>query len=181
MVLLMTSFGLEGILERLTQLDDDLIALYGYSRRFELVVVGGSALILSNLAPNSRFTTDIDVLISANELEGLLARYDMNDHVSTFLYRYPENWDERKKKVDFDGQVLEVYTLSNEDLAITKLMAWRAADIADLQNMLKSGNIDQQKLWEILNNPTEVQINVAKEEWESLLMHVSELLDNNES
>lgn len=115
----MNAFSIEGILDRLTQLDDDLIAQYEYSSRFEIVIVRGSALILTNTAPESRFTTDSDVLVASSEVENYLARYDMNTDVSTFLYKYPENWEIRKQQIDFVGQVLDIFTLSNEDLAIT--------------------------------------------------------------
>lgn len=170
----MSDFAIEGIKERLSQLDDDLLACYGYSSRFEMVIVGGSALILTGSAPDSRFTTDIDVLMASVETEEFLARYDMNTDVSTFLYQYPENWKERRKKIDFDGQVLEVFTLSNEDLAITKLLSWRDSDKADLLDMKKAGNVDEEKLQAILNDPTELQINAGEKEWVALLDNVQD-------
>lgn len=172
----MTSFGIEGILERLVQLDDDLLALYGFSKRFEMVIVGGSALMLNRSAADARFTTDIDVLTSSAEIDELLERYDMNTDVSTFLYQYPENWESRKVRVDFDGQVLDVYTLSNEDLAVTKLLGWRPTDIDDLNDMIKTNSVNITKLREILDTPTEVQANLDSEEWEDLILHLNELL-----
>ena len=172
----MSDFAIEGIRERLSQLDDDLVAYYGYSNRFEMVVVGGSAFILTGSAPDSRFTTDIDVLTASAEIESFLARYDMNTDVSTFLYQYPENWKKRRRKIVFDGQVLEVFTLSSEDLAITKLLSWRDSDKADLLNMKKAGNVDEKKLQVVLNDPTELQINVSEAEWSALLDNVQEFI-----
>lgn len=168
----MSDFAIEGIRERLIRLDDDLLACYGYSSLFEMVIVGGSALILTGSAPDSRFTTDIDVLMASVETEEFLARYDMNTDVSTFLYQYPENWKKRRRKIDFDGQVLEVFTLSSEDLAITKLLSWRESDKADLLDMKRAGNVDEGKLQAILDDPTELQINVSEAEWSALLDNV---------
>jgi hypothetical protein len=41
-----SDFQKEGIVQRLAQLDDDLLALYGPAQRFELTIIGGSALIV---------------------------------------------------------------------------------------------------------------------------------------
>ncbi|MCL1799424.1 MAG: DUF6036 family nucleotidyltransferase [Eggerthellaceae bacterium] len=165
----MQGFQKDGIVRRLSQLDDDLLSLYGPHVRFELVIVGGSALMMRELALQERFTTDIDVLKASSEIEGLLERYDMNTNVSTFLYKFPENWEQRRVQVPFEGQVLDVYTLSHEDLAITKLLAGRAADKADLDAMRASGKLDMDRLQSILDDAAEVRINLEEEEW-ALLM-----------
>lgn len=173
----MSDFAISGIMERLSQLDDDLVALYGYSKRFEIVIVGGGALMLTNLAPESRFTSDIDILTSSAEIESFFNRYDMNADVSTFLFQYPENWRKRHQKIDFDGEVLDVFTLSNEDIAITKLLAWRDSDKEDLLNMKKAGSINDETLWAILNDPTELEVNMSEEEWTIFIEKVHEFLD----
>ena len=172
----MNSFQKEGVLQRLAQLDNDLLALYGVYRRFEITITGGSALVLLDLLPDERFTTDIDVLETSNEIKGLLERYDMNMDVSTFMYKYPENWRKRRQPVLYGGQVLEVYTLSNEDLAITKLLAWRRADKIDLANMLAAGNIDVDKLKDIIDDVTELRVNLDDEEWLAFQGNVNKLL-----
>ncbi len=161
----MTDFQKDGILQRLMQLDDDALALFGLSQRFEITIVGGSALIITRLTPDTRFTTDIDVLKASQELEQLLERYDMNMSVSTFLYQYPHNWEKRRRPIPFDGQVIDVYTLSNEDLVITKLLAWRRVDKHDLTNMLATDCIDFDKLKSIIDDVTELRINLEDEEW----------------
>lgn len=163
----MSSFSTEGIIERLTQLDDDLLALYE-NRHFEMVIVGGSALAVMNILPDQRFTHDIDVLRIASEIEHLLARFDMNTDVSTFLYQYPEGWESRKIRVPFEGMCLEVFTLSNEDLAITKMLSWRDSDRDDLKGMVAADKIDFVLLENILNDVTEVQVNLNEDEWKQL-------------
>jgi hypothetical protein len=159
------NFQKDGVLLRLAQLDNDLLALYGMSRRFEITIIGGSALIVQDLLPDERFTTDIDVLQTSQEIESLLERYDMNMNVSTFLYKYPENWGLRRRPVEYGGRVLDVFTMSNEDLAITKLLAWRKTDQADLFNMLAAGRVDLDKLKAIMGDISEIRVNLDDEEW----------------
>ncbi|MCL2332659.1 MAG: DUF6036 family nucleotidyltransferase [Actinomycetia bacterium] len=175
----MSDFQQDGVLQRLTQLDDDLLAIYGLSQRFEITIVGGSALMMMGLSSNERFTTDIDVIKNSTEIEVLLDRYDMNTEVSTFLYKYPENWERRRRHVPFEGQVLDVYTLSNEDLAITKLLSWRKVDQHDLATMLAEQNIDLRKLDAILNDVTELQASLEDEEWISLQNRLASLTAGN--
>ena len=172
----MENFQKEGIINRLIQLDNDLLALYGTSRRFEITITGGSALIVLDLLPDERFTTDIDVLETAKEIETLLDRYNMNMHVSTFLYKYPENWKTRRRSVQYGGKTLDVFTLSNEDLAITKFLAWRETDRVDLINMLEADNIDLDKLKAILDDITEIRVNLDEEEWAILQTRIDKLL-----
>jgi len=172
----MKNFQKDGILDRLKQLDDDLVALYGMSRRFEITITGGSAFIVLDLLPDERFTTDIDVLETSYEIQALLERYNMNMHVSTFMYKYPEKWRERRQTIAYNGRVLDVYTLSNEDLAITKLLAWRKSDQLDLSNMIAAGGLDVKKLKSILDDITEVRVNLDDEEWLSLQRRVDCLL-----
>lgn len=170
-------FGKEGILKRLEQLDGDLLAAYGSSRHFELVIVGGSAFILRDLAPNKTFTVDIDVLRVESEIEGFLARYNMNTDVATFLYKFPEHFADRLVEISFVGMVLSVFTLSNEDLAITKLLSWRKQDRLDLKGMAQEGNIDTECLLSITEDPCELQINLDAEDWESFKSRLEQLLE----
>ena len=165
----MTDFQKDDIMQRLAQLDDDLLSLYSASAHFEMVIVGGAAFMVMGLAPQNRFTTDIDVLKASDELEALLESYDMNTDVATFLYKYPENWEHRRRKIPFDSQVLDVYTLSNEDLAITKLLAWRETDKKDLVAMIASDNLNLDAVEHILSDATEVEINLDESEWNLLI------------
>ena len=66
--------------------------------------------------------------------------------------------------------------MSNEDLAITKLLAWRKTDQRDLINMLAAGSIDVDKLKTILGDVTEVQANLEDDEWTELLARFDMLL-----
>ncbi|MDR0863574.1 MAG: hypothetical protein LBO74_01420, partial [Candidatus Symbiothrix sp.] len=154
----MDKFGKEGILDRLTQLDDDLLSCIDNGRNVEITIVGGSALVLLELSAESRMTTDIDVMEAALQAEALLERYDMNQHATTFRFRLPENWRGRRQRVPFDGVVLEVYAPSNEDLAILKLDAYRPIDQADLKEMVNSGRLDINKLLAIVHDDVEIRV-----------------------
>ncbi|YAD76600.1 DUF6036 family nucleotidyltransferase [Bifidobacterium longum] len=170
-----SSFGKEGILSRLRLLDEDLDFRFGGARRFELVISGGSALSIRGLIP-SRVTTDIDVLSVPDEVVDLMSAYDMNSHVDTFRYMYPTHWHDRIRPVEFDGSVLDVYTLGNEDLAITKLLSWRGdKDRRDLENMWSNGSINHSALNSILLDITEVRINITEAQWNLLNQRIAVL------
>ena len=169
-VMIMEQFGKPGIMSRFEQLDDDLLSISTGDRRIEIVIVGGSALMMLGIVGNERMTTDIDVLEAEKQIDMLLERYDMNQHVSTFLYRMPENWYERRQRIPFSGMVLDVYAPSNEDLAIMKLDAYREVDIGDLHEMVANGELDLEKLQGIIQDDTELRINYDDEgEWETFL------------
>lgn len=170
-----TPLDKDELLARLEQLDGDLFALYPDKEPFDLVVVGGSAIVLRDLAPAKTQTLDMDVLKTAAELEGLLARYDINTNVDTFRFKFPSGYMDRLVAIPFDGAMLHVYTLSNEDLAITKLLAWRPQDQEDLQGMLEASNIDLNALDEIVSTIGELQINLDEKEWEAFVLHLKEL------
>ena len=169
-------FGKPGIIERFEQLDLDLLAVVGDEKRVELTIVGSGALIMLNLVGDSRVTTDIDVMETEKQIEGFLERYDMNQLVSTFLYRLPENWIQRRQRIPFDGIVLDVYAPSNEDLAILKIDAYRDADQKDLREMINGEEINFDRLMTIINNEAELRVNYADDsEWEAFLFRLNEI------
>lgn len=112
---------------------------------------------------------------TAEELAFLLARYDINTHVDTFRFRFPASFEERLVKVPFSGTMLRVFTLSNEDLAISKIIAWRRRDIEDLKGMLGSGNIDMRVLREITDDVAELRANLDESEWTAFKLRVDEM------
>ena len=169
-------FGRLGVLSRFEQLDDDLLSLLGDDRRVEIVVVGGSALMMLELVGDARMTTDIDVIEADKQVEILLERYDMNQLVSTFRYRMPENWHERRQRIPFLGVVLDIYAPSNEDLAIMKLDSYREVDKSDIREMILNREIDFIKLQSIVDNDSEIRINYSDEgEWETFLLRLNEI------
>jgi hypothetical protein len=160
------------ILENLSQLDGDLLAYYGLNRQFEITIVGSGALIMLGVVSPSRRTTDIDVLEAPNELSAFFEPYQMNTLVETFLYAYPDTWRKRKQKLAFSGDCLTVYSMSVEDLAVLKLLAFRKRDQEDLIDMAESGKLDWILLDALILDPSEVRINLASEDvWTEFCEH----------
>jgi len=156
---------------KLDELDADLSASHGYDYRFEMTIVGSGALLLLGILSPERATTDIDVLEASQEVAQFLDRYEMNMDVHTFFYEFPDSWASRKMKLDFEGAVLDVFILSLEDLAISKLRAYRRQDQADLVDIATSGSLDWELLDRIIQNPLEVQASMEPDEWQSFIFH----------
>ena len=116
----MDGFFKEDLLERLARLDEEADLLFDDDRRFRMVIVGGSALIL-------------------------LEKYDINTRVGTFINNFPYNYDERLVPVRLNGRRIDFYTASLEDIVIAKLYSGRATDIQDIidPRVLKEINWDR--------------------------------------
>lgn len=120
----MEGFFKEDLLERLARLDEDADLLFDDDRRFKLVIVGGSALIL--LETITRSTHDIDALDVSPEIVDLLEKYDINTRVGTFINNFPYNYDERLVPVRLDGRRIDFYTASLERHCDCKTVFWQS-------------------------------------------------------
>ena len=139
----MSEFFKSDLLERLLRLDEDAALLFPENRRFKMVIVGGSALIL--LETLTRATQDIDALDVSPEIVGLLEKYDINTRVGTFINNFPYNYDERLVPIRLNGQRIDFYTASREDIVIAKLYSGKPTDIQDIidPQLLKEINWDR--------------------------------------
>lgn len=140
----MDGFKKEDLLKRLERLDEDADLLFDDDRRFRMVIVGGSALIL--LETITRATHDIDALDVSPEIVDLLEKYDINTRVGTFVNNFPYNYDERLVPVRLNGRRIDFYTASLEDIVIAKLCSGRATDIQDIIDPRVLAAIDWQRL-----------------------------------
>lgn len=122
--------GVKDIRERLLRLDEDAALMFDDDGRFICILVGGSALIL--LGYISRVTHDIDMLVTPPELLKLLEKYDMNINVSAYMDNFPDDYAQRICKLDLPTEKIDFYTLSLEDLVISKLAAARDKDLFDI-------------------------------------------------
>ena len=122
--------SLKDIETRLLRLDEDADLLFEDDGRFTCILVGGSALIL--LGYITRATHDIDVLKTPAELLALLSKYDMNNNVSAQIDNFPDDYLERVHKLNLPTHKIDFYTLSLEDLVVSKLAAGRDKDLADI-------------------------------------------------
>ena len=140
----MDGFFKEDLLERLMRLDEDADLLVDDDRRFRMVIVGGSALIL--LETITRATHDIDALDVSPEIVDLLEKYDINTRVGTFTNNFPYNYDERLVPVRLNGRRIDFYTASLEDIVIAKLYSGRATDMQDIIDPRVLEEIDWDRL-----------------------------------
>lgn len=151
----MSGFFKEDLLERLARLDEDADLLFDDDRRFRMVIVGGSALIL--LETITRATHDIDVLDASPEIMDLLEKYDINTRVSTFINNFPYNYDERLVPICMKGRRIDFYTASLEDIVIAKLRSGRATDIQDIIDPKVLAAIDWKRLEQLATDEGEAK------------------------
>ena len=140
-------FGYNEIVSRIMKLDEELASRVRSSYKLPAVVVGGAALILTNSAPPSRRTHDIDFLEIPHEALIAMRDLDMNNAVGTFAFSMPSGWRDRAETINLDTEALDVSTPSKADLVIMKLIAGRETILAD---------------------PLEMEVNLEEREWNEL-------------
>lgn len=119
---------------------------------FDIYIVGGGACILGEYT--TRATLDIDFVdlgypAKYGKVFVLLRDYDMLEYQSTIL---SPNYKKRAIKLE-EFQYINVYILSKEDIAISKIIRLESKDIEDLDQMIPK--CDK----EILNNVIEEVLN----------------------
>ena len=135
----MDEFGAKEIIRLLKELDrliDD---------HLEIILCGGAVGILKNTFPRS--TLDIDVIASIPKISQFEKQIKMvankfsisqkwlNDGAKGYVDFLPKDFRKRLEPLEKSFKFLEVFMLSNVDLYIMKLAAFRAEDILDLQNI----------------------------------------------
>ncbi len=126
----MGGFNREDLLFRLERLDEDADLMFDDDRRFRMIIVGGSALIL--LETITRATLDIDALDVSPEICELLEKYDINARVGAYINNFPYNYSDRLVPVRLNGRKIDFYTASLEDIVIAKLYSGRPKDLQDI-------------------------------------------------
>jgi len=126
-------FELKDLTDRLLRLDEDARLILDDDNIYSCVIVGGGALILMGYI--TRATHDIDVIYyKPQQLIPLMEKYDMNTAVSAHIDCFPEDYLTRAKKINLKTRKIDFYTLSLEDLVISKLSASRDKDIHDISS-----------------------------------------------
>lgn len=151
----MSDFFKDDLIERLTRLDEDADLLFDDDRRFRMVIVGGSALIL--LETITRATRDIDALEVSSEIVDLLEKYDINTRVTSFMHNFPYNYDERLVPVPINGRRIDFYTASLEDIVIAKLYSGRPTDVQDIIDPKVLAAIDWKRLERLATDEEEAK------------------------
>lgn len=139
--------NIDEIKDRLIRLDEDAELTFSENHEFKCYIVGGGALILMGYIV--RATHDLDILeVTPKQLSSLFNKYDMNTAVVSYYDFFPQGFEDRAVKIDLPTRKIKYYTLSLEDLVISKLCTTRGEqDILDINNELVVNNIN----WDILN------------------------------
>ena len=144
----------EDLFSRLLAFDRDAYLTYGSTKlKYECYIVGGGAMLIMGLIP--RTTHDIDVLqCTAYELISLMPKYDMNMNVTAHIGCFADDYSSRANKINLETKLIDFYTLSLEDLIVSKLASGRDKDFEDIRqpNVLSKIN------WTILDELIDLAI-----------------------
>ena len=151
----------EDIRRRLERLDEDASLLLDGDETYQMLIVGGSALIL--LGKLSRATHDIDALTVPRELYSLLDKYDINTRVEAYIDHFPYNFQDRLQPLPFGGRKVRFYTLSLEDLVIAKLCSFRDTDRADIESPAVVAAVNWERLERLAVDEDELQASILNE------------------
>lgn len=124
----------EEIINRLLQVDRDMALLDNTPDMYSCVIVGGSALVL--MEKIYRSTHDIDSIDASNEIKPLLETYNINMNVNAYRINFPEDYLKRIVEVNILTTKVKFYTVSLEDLVVSKLCGMRGKDVEDIENEL---------------------------------------------
>lgn len=156
----MNGFMKDELFERLVRLDEDADLMFDDNKRFSMVIVGGSALIL--LETITRATYDIDALYVSAEIMELLERYDINSAVNAFINNFPYNYYDRLIEVH-KGKKIDFYSASLEDVVIAKLYSGRDKDRQDITSKNVLEKLDWDVLKELATSESETRASALNE------------------
>ena len=122
----------EEIINRLLQVDKDMALLDTTSDIYSCVIVGGSALVL--MKKIYRSTHDIDSIDASDEIKLLLETYNINMNVNAYRINFPEDYLDRIVEVNIPTTKVKFFTVSLEDLVVSKLCGMRGKDVEDIEN-----------------------------------------------
>mgnify|MGYP002344267270 CR=1 FL=1 len=116
--------------------------------KVELILVGGSALLIKGII--NRATLDIDTyLINDNKIRNILKEYNINDDAGRVM-TICSDFDDRLEKINLPLEKINLYTLSDYDLIISKIGSQRPKDFEDISNPKLLEKINFDKLEELL-------------------------------
>ncbi len=135
--------GPEELRSRLMKFDQ-AVGLLSPGCRYELLIVGGGALIL--LGVLDRPTDDLDAIDFPRDLYDLMARYDIRGHMGPYEHNFPFNRSDRRVPLDVPIENGVCYTASLEDLVASKLCSPRTEDESDIPASAVLAALDWDKL-----------------------------------
>ena len=133
------------LIEKLLQTDEEISLLSNSDFKVDVIIAGGSALIIRDII--FRQTPDIDVIGLYKGMEFIFNKYNINSRVNAFSDNLAENYEDRIEKLDLKTKSLTFYTLGLEDLFLMKLYSDRKKDYLDITN----DNFLSQINWDLID------------------------------
>lgn len=138
----------QSIIDRLLRLDEEVSLAFDDNTYYEMVIVGGGALVLIDKL--TRATQDIDAIMSPKELQPFLEKYDINDNAVAYINNFAPDYYDRRIPVNIPSKKIKFFTASLEDIVIAKLFSNRPKDRQDILNPDIIKSLDWNKLDEIV-------------------------------
>ena len=131
------------LISRLKDMDKEAFLSFQGDDKFQVIIVGSSALILPHYI--ERKTMDIDSIYVSSELYPLLEKYDFNTRAESYINCLPYNFEDR---IDLylEGRKINYFIPSLEDIVIAKLCASRPEDKQDILSKKVLDNINWEQL-----------------------------------
>ena len=153
----MTAYMPSELIGILMDIDEEAVLELGTSRRYSIVIVGGSALMLSRLTSRNA-THDIDYLRADSALSGILDRHhQLSSQVQVYADRLPQGFEGRLVRIPLDTEAIDYLCPSAEDLAVMKLYSWREQDQLDLLSTEMLKELDMDLLDRIVHSENEAK------------------------
>lgn len=149
------------ILERLNKLDMEAFTTIDSPHMYKMIIVGGSGLVL--LGVISRATQDIDTLEASPEIRHLLAKYDANLRVTTYINNFPYNFEDRLVPLPVGGRKILFYSCSLEDIVVAKLYSLRDTDRQDIISQTVLEHLDWERLRHLALDESEAKASALNE------------------
>ncbi len=157
----MADMSKQELTDRLLAIDEEAALTFDDAERLRIIIVGGSALVL--LECIKRSTHDIDALSCSAKLQKMLADYDINCMVMTFINNFPYNYEDRIVPLDLPTKIIDFYTASLEDIVIAKLYSQRPADRKDITSPEVLDRLNWDLLKALVDDEEEVKLNALNE------------------
>jgi len=148
------------LIKRLKRLDEDAYLSFEDDVRFQIVIVGGGALVMQGYI--SRMTYDIDVFSVPPALMSLLEKYGFDCRVQAYANNFPTNYKDRLVLL-LTGQRIDYYSMSLEDIIISKLYSMRSTDKADITSDDVIGSLDWNLLERLAQGENEAKASALNE------------------
>lgn len=129
----MPSMGPEEMRSRLLEFDA-AVGIRFPDHQFQLVIAGGGAMAM--LGVIDRPTDDIDALNAwefPRELQRLMKDYDIRGQVAAYGSCFPDYFEDRLVDLDLGTGSVRCYSVSLEDLVVSKLWSPRPEDEQDVR------------------------------------------------